>query len=56
MRFYKKANIEEIQRAISIFNWALAFQNKDINEKTKILTKTLINIFNNFISKNVLEI
>ena len=27
----------------------MAFQNKDINEKTKILNETLLNIFNNFI-------
>ena len=38
---------------ISIFNWTLAFQNKDINEKTKILTETLMNIFNNFIPNRI---
>ena len=27
---------EAIQRAISVFNWDMAFQNKDINDKIKI--------------------
>ena len=50
-RDYKKANIKDIRTAISIFNWVLAFQNKDINEKTKILTETLMNIFGKFYSQ-----
>ena len=41
---YKKVNTEAIQRAISAFNWDMAFQNKDINEKIKILNETLLNI------------
>lgn len=41
----KKANIESIDRAISKFNWTSAFHWK----KTKLLTETLMNIFNNFI-------
>ena len=36
---YKKVNTELIQRAISAFNWDMAFQNKDINDKTKVLNK-----------------
>ena len=50
---YKKANTEAIQRAISAFNWDKAFQNKDINDKIKILNETLLNIFNNFISNKI---
>ena len=50
---YKKANTEAIQRAISAFNWDMAFQNKDINNKTKILNGTLLNIFNNFIPNKI---
>ena len=50
---YKKVNTEAIQRAISVFNWDIAFQNKDINEKIKILNETLLNIFNNFIPNKV---
>ena len=41
---YKKVNTEAIQRAISAFNSDMAFQNKDINEKIKILNETLLNI------------
>ena len=37
---YKKANTEATQRAISAFNWDTAFQNKDINDKIKILSET----------------
>ena len=50
---YKKANTEDIQRAISAFNWDMAFQNKGINDKIKILNETLLNIFNNFISNKM---
>ena len=42
-------NTEGIQRAIFSFKWAKAFRNKDVNKKTKTLTETLMNIFNNFI-------
>ena len=38
---------EAIQRAISVFNWIMLFQNKDINEKFKILYVNLSNIINN---------
>lgn len=31
-----------------MFNWDLAFQNENKNEEIKILTKTLMNICNNF--------
>ena len=33
-----------------MFGWQKAFQNKKANEKTRILTDTLTNIFKNFIS------
>ena len=41
---YKKADTEAIQRTISVFNCDMAFENKDINEKIKILNETLLNI------------
>ena len=46
-------NTEAIQRAISVFNWDTAFQNKDINEKIKILNETSLNIFKNFIRNKI---
>ena len=39
--------------AISAFNWDMAFQNKDTNDKSKILNETLVNIFNNFILNKI---
>ena len=38
---------------MSVFNWDVAFQNKGINEKIKILNETLLNIFNNFIPNKI---
>ena len=49
----QKKNTEAIQRAISAFNWDTAFQNKDINDKSKVLNETLVNIFNNFIPNKI---
>ena len=46
-------NTEAIQRAISVINWIMALQNKDINDKLKILNETLLNIFNNFIPNKI---
>ena len=46
---YKHANTENIQKAISMFDWQKAFENKNTNEMTRILTDTLMNIFKNFI-------
>ena len=46
---YKKANIQNIQKAISMFDWRSAFKDNTVNKYCKILTDTLINIFENFI-------
>ena len=45
---YNHANTENIQRAISMFNWQKAFRNNNTNEMTRVLTDTLMNIFKNF--------
>ena len=50
------ANKCAIQRAISAFNWDMAFQNKDIDDKIKILNETLLNIFNYFIPNKILNL
>ena len=39
---YKHANAENIQKAISMFDWHKAFKNKNTNEMTRILTDTSI--------------
>ena len=54
----KHANTENIQKAISMFDWHKAFKkntnemtsfNKNTNEMTRMLTDSLMNIFKNFI-------
>ena len=47
---YKKSNIESMQRAICRCNLDLVSQNKNSKKKIKILTETLMDIFNNCIS------
>ena len=38
---YKHANTENIQKAISMFDWHKAFKNKNTNEMARIPTNTL---------------
>ena len=45
---YNKANVENIKKAISNFNWNRAFENLSVDEKVEILNETL-NIFRNYI-------
>ena len=40
---YKHANTENIQKAISMFDWHKSFKNKNTNEMTRILTGTFMN-------------
>ena len=44
---YEKANIENIKKAISNFDWNKSFENLSIDEKVDFLNKTLLNIFRN---------
>ena len=44
-----QANVENIKYAISNFNWSKAFENLSVDGKVKHLTKTLLNIFQNYI-------
>ena len=44
----KKANIENIKKAISNINWNKGFENLSIDEKVELLNKTLLNIFRNY--------
>ena len=46
---YEKANIENIKKAISNFDWNKAFENLSVDEKVDFLNKTLLNIFRNYI-------
>ena len=44
-----KANFNEINKAISQFNWQGSFTNLPINEQVNLFNSTLMNIFSNFI-------
>ena len=46
---YKKANIENIKKATSNFDWNKAFEKHSVDEKIELLHKTLLNIFRNYI-------
>ena len=46
---YRKANVDNIKKAISNFNWNKAFENLAIDEKVALLNQTLLNIFRNYI-------
>ena len=47
--YYERANTELIRRAIEQFNWLRALSNVNVEEKIYFFTKTLLNIFQNFI-------
>ena len=46
---YRKANVENIKKVISNFNWNKAFENFAIHEKVALLRQTLLNIFRDYI-------
>ena len=46
---YKHANTESIQKAISTFDWSKSSLHRNSNEKCKILTDFLLNVFKNYI-------
>ena len=48
-RGYEKANIENIKKVISNFDWNKAFENLLIDEKVDFLNKTSLNTFRNYI-------
>ena len=50
---YKHGNTESIQKAISTFDWSRAFLHWNANEKYKILSDILLNIFKNFIPHKI---
>ena len=50
---YAKANINEINKANSQFNWHGSFTNLPINEQVNLFNSTLMNIFSNFIPNKI---
>ena len=52
---YKNANVEEIQKPTSLFNWEKAFENLSIDEKVGLLNNILLNLFRNFIPNKIVK-
>ena len=52
---YKNANVEEIQKPTSLFNWEKAFENLSIDEKVGLLDNILLNLFRNFILNKIVK-
>ena len=52
---YKNANVEEIQKSVSIFNWKKSFENFSTNQKVGLLNNTLLNIFCNCIPNKIVK-
>ena len=48
---YSQANVENIKKAISNFNWSKAFQNLSVDKRIEHLNETLLNILRNYTSK-----
>ena len=53
---YKHTNADIILEAIESFDWDKAFFDKSADEKTSILTKTILNIMSNFIPNEIVTI
>ena len=47
--YYERANAELIGRVIDQFDWSRALSNANVEEKVYFITKTLLNIIQNFI-------
>ena len=50
---YAKANVNGINKAISLFNWQVSFTNLPINEQVNLFNSKLMNIFSNFILNKI---
>ena len=52
---YDLANVEQINRAISLFDWESALSSLDVNEQVNHFNDTLLNIFRNFIPHKLIK-
>ena len=53
---YNKANIDEIRRAIFLFDWDNAFRDNSVDRQVEIFNRTLINIFKNYTPNEMITI
>ena len=52
---YNQAKVEQINRAISLFDWHGALSPLDVNEQVELFNETLLNIFRNFIPNKIIK-
>ena len=52
---YSKANIENINKVISNFNWTKTFENLSVDEKVELLNERLLNIYRNYITNKKMK-
>ena len=52
---YDRAKVEQINQAISLFDWSSALTPLDVNEQVKLFNDTLLNIFRNFIPHKMIK-
>ena len=50
---YKKADTNSIRKALKQVNWDFLFQNKSVHEQVRILNKTLLNVFANYVPNKI---
>ena len=52
---YNLAQVEQINRAVSLFDWHGALSSLDVNEQVDLFNETLLNIFRNFIPNKTIK-
>ena len=52
---WKCANVENIKKAISYFNWSIALENLSVDERVEQLNESLLDIFRNYISNKKIK-
>ena len=50
---YNHAKVEQINRAISLFDWHGALSPLDVNEQVELFNEILLNVFRNFIPNKI---
>ena len=51
---YNRSETDSINRFIEMFDWSYLFSGKNVHEQVELFNKTLINIFQNFISNKII--
>ena len=51
---FKKANVDNIRKAINGFQWERPFQNMNVNDMVHLFNRTIKNISHNFIPHEII--